>query len=194
MTDEEKTYQAYYHPDRLWTGGKATKELHKIPSMSRKNIRSWLAKQALWQFRIQTPIDHPHYDVTKPNEQHRFNLLYMPLNVFEGNTYKYILTGGDVASRYKVARPLRPKKSSKVAFVLEAIYKKGSVFKYPKVFQCDNGSEFRNEVTKLLEIHNVDIRRTTTKSWQNWCLNRWMPKSFKALKMSIIWVENSNKL
>ena len=32
-----------------------------------------------------------------------------------------------------------------------------------KVFQCDNGSEFKNEVTKLLEKHNVDIRRATTK-------------------------------
>ena len=32
-----------------------------------------------------------------------------------------------------------------------------------KVFQCDNGSEFKNEVTKLLEKHSVDIRRATTK-------------------------------
>ena len=86
--------------------------------------------------------------MTKPNEQHQFDLLYMPLNFFEGNTYKYILTGVDVASKYKVARPLRTKKLSKVAFVLEAIFKKGGVFKYPKVFQCDNGSEFKNEVTK----------------------------------------------
>ena len=86
--------------------------------------------------------------MTKPNEQHQFDLLYMPLNFFEGNTYKYILTGVDVASKYKVARPLRTKKLSKVAFVLEVIYKKGGVFKYPKVFQCDNGSEFKNEVTK----------------------------------------------
>ena len=101
--------------------------------------------------------------MTEPNEQHQFDILYMPHNLFEGNTYKYILTGIDVASRYKVARPLRTKKSSEVAFVLEAIYKKGGVFKYPKVFQCDNGSEFKNEVTKLLEKHNVDIRRATTK-------------------------------
>ena len=47
MTDEEKLYQAYYQPDHLWTGGKAIKELHKIISMSRKYIESWLAKQAL---------------------------------------------------------------------------------------------------------------------------------------------------
>ena len=37
------------------------------------------------------------------------------------------------------------------------------MFKYPKAFQCDNGSEFKNEVTKLLEKHSVDIRRATTK-------------------------------
>ena len=90
-------------------------------------------------------------------------MLYMSHNLFEGNTYKYALTGIDVASRYKIARPLRTKKSSEVAFVLELIYKKGGVFKCPKVFQSDNGSAFKNEVTKLLEKHNVDIRRATTK-------------------------------
>ena len=71
----------------------------------------------------------------------------MPHNVFEGNTYKYILTGVDVVSRYKVPRPLRTKKSSEVAYVLEAIYKKCGMFKYPKVFQFGNGSDFKNEVT-----------------------------------------------
>ena len=165
MTDEEKLYQAYYEPDRLWTGGKAIKELHKITSMSKKDIKSWLAKQALWQVHIPPPkeIHHPHYDVTKPNEQHQFDLLYMPHNLFEGNTYKYILIGIDVAPRYKVVKPLRTRKSSEVSSVLEAIYKKGGVFKYPKAFQCDNESEFKNGVKKLLEKHSLDIRRATTK-------------------------------
>ena len=58
----------------------------------------------------------------------------MPHNDFEGNTYKYILTGIDVASRYNVAKSLRTKKSSEVTFGLGVIYKKGSTFKYPKVF------------------------------------------------------------
>ena len=35
-------------------------------------------------------IHHPHYGVTKPNEQHQSDLLYMPHRLFEGNTYKYI--------------------------------------------------------------------------------------------------------
>ena len=101
--------------------------------------------------------------MTKPNEQHQFDLLYMPHNLFEGNSYKYILRGIDVASRYKVAKPLRTKNLSEVAFVLEAIYKKGGVFKCPKAFQCDNGSEFKNQVAKLLEKHHVNIRMTTMK-------------------------------
>ena len=45
--DEEKLYEAYYGPDLLWTGGKAINKLHKITSMSNKDIKSCLAKQAL---------------------------------------------------------------------------------------------------------------------------------------------------
>ena len=114
-------------------------------SMSKNDTKSWLAKHALWQVHIPPPkeIHHPHYDVTRPNEQHQFDLLYMPHNHFEGNTYEYILTRIDMASRYEVARLLRTKKSSEVAFVLPVIYKKGGVFKYPKTFQCDNRSELK---------------------------------------------------
>ena len=146
--------------------------------------------------------------MTKPNEQHQFDLLYMPHNVFEGNTYKYILTGIDVASRYKVSRALRTKKSSEVAFVLESIYKKSGVFKYPKLFQCDNGSEFESEVTKLLEKHNVNIQRTTTKYKHTRTtfldtFNKELAKLFSKPmdahelqdpeKLSTIWVRNLNK-
>ena len=94
---------------------------------------------------------------------HQFDILYVPSNVVYGTEYKYILTGIDVASRYKVARALQNKKADEVAFVLEAVYKKDGDFKYPKIFQCDNGSEFKSKVTKLLESHNVKIKRATTK-------------------------------
>ena len=129
-------------------------------------------------------------------------------NLFEGNTYKYILTGIGVAPRYKVAIPLKTKKSSEVAFVLEAICKKGGVFKYPKAFQCDNGSEFRNEVTKLLEKHNVHIWRATAKYKHTHtafveAFNKELAKLlFKTMdaqelqdqeKVSTVWVKNLNK-
>ena len=93
---------------------------------------------------------------------HQFDILYVPSNVVYGTEYKYILTGTDVASRYKVARALRNKKADEVAFVL-AFYKKGGDFKYRKIFQCDNGSEFKSKVTKLLESHSVEIKRATAK-------------------------------
>ena len=84
MTDEEKLYQAYYQPDHLWTGNKAVKELHKITSMLKKDIKSWLAKQVLWQVHIPSPkeINHVHCDVTEPNEQHQFDILYICLIIF----------------------------------------------------------------------------------------------------------------
>ena len=42
------------------------------------------------------------------------------------------------------------------------IYKVG-LLTYPKIFQCDNGSEFKGEVTKMLEKNEVKIRRVTMK-------------------------------
>ena len=42
------------------------------------------------------------------------------------------------------------------------IYKVGPLT-YPSIFQCDNGSNFKADVTKMLEKHEVRIQRTTTK-------------------------------
>ena len=42
------------------------------------------------------------------------------------------------------------------------IYKVGPLT-YPKIFQCDNGSEFKASVTKLLEKHAAKIQHTMTK-------------------------------
>ena len=76
------------------------------------------------------------------------------------------------------------------------------------MFQCDNGSEFKNKVTKLLEKHNVEIRRTTRK-YKNThtafeeAFNKELAKLlFKPMdaqklqdpeKVSTIWVKNLNK-
>ena len=107
-------------------------------------------------------VDRPHYEVTIPNEMHQFDLLYMPSDTLYGNKYKYILSGIDVASRYKVARPLRTKQAKDVADMIADIYKVGPLT-YPKIFWCDNGNEVKAEVTKMLEKHEVRIQRATTK-------------------------------
>ena len=88
---------------------------------------------------------------------HQFDLLYMPLNTLYGSKYKYILAEIDAASRYKVTGPLRTKQAHDVAEMIADIDKVGPLT-YPKILQCDNGSEFKGEVTKLLEKHEVKIQ------------------------------------
>ena len=89
-------------------------------------------------------------------------LLCMPSDTLYGSKYIYILAGIDAASRYKVARPLRTKQARDVAEMIADIYKVGPLT-YPKIFQCDNGSEFKADVTKMLEKHEVKIWRVMTK-------------------------------
>ena len=97
-----------------------------------------------------------------PNEMHQFDLLYMPSDTLYGNKYKYILAGIDATSRYKVVRLLRTKQVRNVAEMIADIYKVGPLM-YPKIFQCDNGSEFKGEVTKMLKNNEVKIQRVTMK-------------------------------
>ena len=108
----KKLNESYYQPDHLWIGGKGIRELHKITFIPKADIKRWLAKQALWQAHISPPKEnnHPSYDVTKSNEQHQFDLLYVLHNNFGGNTYKYILTGVDVASDTRWLEPLEQRK------------------------------------------------------------------------------------
>ena len=144
----------YYQPNHLWKGQKAVKKL---------------SRQAFWQVHLPAlaQIDKPHYQVTIPNEMHQSDLLYMPSDSLYGSKYKYILAGIDAASRYKVARPLRTKQARDVAEMIADIYKVGPL-NYPKIFQCDYGSEFKGEVTKMLEHHGVKIQRVTTKYKQTY--------------------------
>ena len=107
-------------------------------------------------------IHRAHFTVQIPNQQHQFDVTYMPHDIFQGSTYKYALTSVDVASRYKVAKPLRTKKASDVAFLLKNIYKsKANPLKWPEVFQCDKGNSLN--VIKLLEVHKVKINSIITK-------------------------------
>ena len=88
---------------------------------------------------------------------HQFDLLYMPSDSLYGNKYKYILAGIDAASRFKIARPLRMKQAKDVAEMIADIYRVRPLM-YPKIFQCDSGSEFKGEVTKMLEKQKVKIQ------------------------------------
>ena len=112
-------------------------------------------------------------------------------------------------AKKKGPKDLKTKKASQILFVLEAIYKKGCVFKYPKVFQCDNRYEFKIDMTKLLEQRKVGIRRTITKYKHTHtafveALNKKLEKQlFKPMdaqelqdlqKVSGIWIKNLNSI
>ena len=154
----------YYQPYHLWKGKATVKKLAEYSKEKPKTVKQWLSWQAFWQVHLPAPkqVERPHYQVTIPNEMHQFDLLYMPSDTLYGNKYKYILAGIDAASRYKVARLLRTKQARDLAEMVADIYKVGPLM-YPKIFQCDNGSEFKGEMTKLLEKQEVKIRRVTTK-------------------------------
>ena len=155
----------YYQPNHVFLKGKATvKKLAELSGEKPKTVKQWLSRQAFWQVHLPAPkrVDRPHYQVTTPNEMHQFDLLYMPSDTLYGNKYKYILSGIDAPSRYKVARPLETKQACNVAEMIADIYKVGPLM-YPEIFQCDNGSEFKGEVTKMLEKQEVKIPQVTTK-------------------------------
>ena len=140
----------YHQPNHLWKGQKAVKKLAELSGGKPKVIKQWLSRQAFWQVHLPAPkrVDRSHYQVTTRNEMHQFDL--------------YILAGIAAASRFKVARPLRTKQARDVAEMIADIYNVGPLT-YPKIFQCDNGSEFKGEVTKMLEKHEVKIQRVTMK-------------------------------
>ena len=159
-----KMDRLYYQPNHLWKGKAAVKKLAELSGEKPKVIKQWLSRQAFWQVHLPAPksIDRPHYQVTAPIEMHQFDLLYMPSDTLYGNKYKYILAGINAASRYKVARPLRKKQARDVAEMIANIYKVGPLT-YPKIFQYDNSSKLKGEVTKMLQRHEVKIWRVTTK-------------------------------
>ena len=134
----DKFQRINYEPSHLWKGQKAIKKLNEFSKEKPKVIKQWLLRQAFWQ--IQLPplkhVDRPHYKVMIPSEVHQFDLLYMPSNMLYRNKYKYILSGIDVNSRYKVARPMRTKQVKDIANLIIEIYKVGPLT-YPNVFQCD---------------------------------------------------------
>ena len=154
----------YYQPNHLWKGKKAVKKLAEFSGEKSKVIKQWLSRQAFWQVHLPAPksIDRSHYQVTTSNEMHQFDLLYMPLDTLYGNKYKYILAGIDATPRFKVVRPLRTKQACDVAGMMANIYKVGPLT-YPSTFQCDNGSKFKGEMTKMLEKHEVKIQQVMTK-------------------------------
>ena len=84
--------------------------------------------QALWLVHVPVPkqVDQPHFSVKILNQWYQVDVIYMLHDKFQGSVYKYILTGVNVALRYKVAKLLKTKKVSDVVFLLKNIYESQS--------------------------------------------------------------------
>lgn len=88
----------YYNPNNMWMGNKAIKN-----------------RKGLWQIHLPTPqnIERSHHNIEIPNHLHQFDVMHMSTERLQGSNYKYILTG--IASRYKIARPMRTKTAKDVS-------------------------------------------------------------------------------
>jgi len=123
------------------------------------NAKKWLEKQAIWQIYLPAPdyIPRPHWNISKPNEIHQADLLFLPHDVVKRKTYKYALVVVDVASRYIDAEPLTSKYSTDVSIAFNKIYSRR--LSWPKAMMVDPGTEFMGELTKILNKKDIKIQR-----------------------------------
>ncbi|GET65043.1 hypothetical protein RIR_jg35966.t1 [Rhizophagus irregularis DAOM 181602=DAOM 197198] len=83
---------------------------------------------------------------------HQADILYMPYDTVDRKLYKYCLNIVDVASRYKASVPLEDRSSARVAKAFKKIYGKADCpLIWPRVLQVDGGSEFKDEVIRLMD-------------------------------------------
>ena len=150
----------YYSPEGYWKGYSAVSKLASAANVVEKEARDWLERQALWQIYLPPPkyLPRPHWSVSRPNEIHQADLLFLPHDKVGRKTYRYALVVIDVATRYKDSEALTSKESQEVSKAFEKIYKRE--LKWPKRIMVDPGKEFMGYVTKLMSSHNVKIQRS----------------------------------
>ena len=151
--------KVYYSAKGYWKGYAAIHKLSKEAQVSETDAKKWLEKQALWQIYLAPPeyIPRPRWTVSKPNQVHQADLLFLPHDTFKRKTYRYALVVIDVASRYKDAEALTSKESSEIARCFSKIYSRK--LSWPGVLIVDPGREFMGSVTTLMKQHGVSIQR-----------------------------------
>lgn len=160
-----QTRGLYQSAKKLWEKAKSVGYEFDIA-----DVKKWLYRQAIWQIHSPAPKYIPQASfnkITRPNEFHQADILYMPHDIIGGRKYKYCLNIVDVASRYKASVPLLDRSSKSVARAFKKKYgSKNSPLIWPKVLQVDGGSEFKDETAKLLSRKGVRIRIGKSKKHQ----------------------------
>ena len=154
--------KVYYSAKGYWKGYAAIEKLAREAKVSEEDAKKWLEKQALWQIYLTPPkyIPRPRWTVSKPNQVHQADLLFLPHDTFKRKTYRYALVVIDVASRYKDAEALTSKESSEIAKCFSKIFsRKPRRLSWPERLIVDPGREFMGSVTTLMKQHGVSIQR-----------------------------------
>jgi len=165
--------RAFYQPRGYYRSAKKlwekAKEVKSYISLS--DVENWLHRQAIWQIHSPPPRYIPQASfnkITRPNEYHQADILYMPHDEINGKVYKYCLNIVDVASRYKASVPLIDRSSVGVAKAFKREYNnKNSPLIWPKVLHVDGGSEFKDKVPKIMKQRGVRIRIGTSHKHQS---------------------------
>ena len=154
--------KVYYSAKGYWKGYAAIEKLSREAGVSEQDAKEWLEKQAMWQIYLAPPeyIPRPRWKVSKPNQVHQADLLFLPHDTIFGRVYRYALVVIDVASRYKDAEALRTKESGEISKCFSKIYSRR--LSWPGVLMVDPGREFMGNVTKLMNHHGVSIQRGQT--------------------------------
>ena len=160
MSDYNILSQLYYSTGGYWKGYSAIPKFASAAKVSENVAKEWLEKQALWQIYLPPPkyIPRPHWGVDKPNQIHQADLMFLPHDTVRRKTYRYALVVIDIASRYKDAKALTSKDSGEVANAFERIYARK--LKWPRTLMVDPGTEFKGDVTSLMNKHHVTIQRS----------------------------------
>ena len=151
--------KVYYSAKGYWKGYAAIQKLSQAAGVSEEDAKEWLEKQALWQIYLAPPeyIPRPRWTVSKPNQVHQADLLFLPHDTIRNKVYRYALVVIDVASRYKDAEALSTKDSGEISKCFGKIYSRR--LGWPGVLVVDSGREFMGRVTKLMEQQKVRIQR-----------------------------------
>lgn len=148
-------------------------------NFSFKEVQNWLEKQAIHQIHKARPQYIPqasYTKITRPNEVHQADVLYMPYDKVERITYLFCLNVIDVASRYKASVPIGTVNveslegiltSNTIARAFKKIYDDPTCpLIWPKLLQVDGGSEFKGQVINMMKEKGVRIRVGTTHKHQ----------------------------
>jgi len=158
----EKALRPLYTEELGFPGAAALHAQLPRGTGSLTRVRAWVARQKVGAYlQVQPPrIQYARFDETRPNRIHQSDVLFLPHDKVGKQTFKYCLALVDVASRYKVARPLKTKDAATVARELASIYDDAMCpLVWPEQMMVDLGGEFMGATTKVLEKHGVRTRR-----------------------------------